>query len=253
MVRLITIPISHYCEKARWALDLARVDYREEPHVQVVHAFHARRLAGNRTVPVLVTPERILGESDEIVRWADARMPEESRLFPDERLAREEVESLCARFDSELGPKGRRLIYVHMFDEDRDYALRVNDQGVPPWEDWMIRHSWPLAERMLGKLLGITPGVEVEDEASVFRELDFVAERLADGRPYLCGERFTAADLTFAALAGSVVLPTQYGVELPRPSSLSPRTAALVERVREHPAGRHALTMFAEHRQPLAR
>jgi glutathione S-transferase len=28
--RLVTIPISHYCEKARWALGRARIAYREE-------------------------------------------------------------------------------------------------------------------------------------------------------------------------------------------------------------------------------
>ena len=30
---LITIPISHYCEKARWALDRAGVAYRERAHL----------------------------------------------------------------------------------------------------------------------------------------------------------------------------------------------------------------------------
>ena len=39
---------------------------------------------------------------------------------------------------------------------------------------------------------------------------------------YLCGDRFTAADLTFAALAAAVVLPPQYGVALPQPEQLPP-------------------------------
>ena len=30
---LITIPISHFCEKARWALERAGLPYREERHV----------------------------------------------------------------------------------------------------------------------------------------------------------------------------------------------------------------------------
>ncbi|MFM9267952.1 glutathione S-transferase N-terminal domain-containing protein [Tychonema sp. BBK16] len=30
IVRLITIPISHYCEKVRWALDLLKIPYIEE-------------------------------------------------------------------------------------------------------------------------------------------------------------------------------------------------------------------------------
>ena len=39
---------------------------------------------------------------------------------------------------------------------------------------------------------------EVHREGAVF---DSVGERLADGRPYLMGDRFTAADLTFASLS----------------------------------------------------
>ena len=41
--RLITIPISHYCEKARWALDRAGLAYREERHVQGVHQVVSKR------------------------------------------------------------------------------------------------------------------------------------------------------------------------------------------------------------------
>jgi len=68
---------------------------------------------------------------------------------------------------------------------------------------------------VIRRVLDIRPGIEVEDEADVWRELDFVAGLLADGRPYLCGERFSAADLTFAALTAAVIVPPVYGVELP--------------------------------------
>ena len=61
MLRLITIPISHYCEKARWALERADIPYREERHVQLIHRIAARRAGGGQTVPVLVTPEGTLG------------------------------------------------------------------------------------------------------------------------------------------------------------------------------------------------
>ena len=117
------------------------------------------------------------------------------------------------------------------------------------WEDRAIRYGWPLALRFARRRLGIRPGIEAEDEAAVWRELDFVAELLADGRPHLCGERFGAADLTFAALSAAVVVPPVYGVPLPQPDVLPPHTAALVERVREHPAGRYALALFTERRR----
>jgi len=251
VLRLVTIPISHYCEKARWALERVGMPYREERHVQGIHQFAARRAGGGATVPVLVTPDGAIGESQEILAWIDERTPSACRLFPREPDALQEVECLCRRFDEELGPKGRRLMYIHMLAQ-RKLVLRFNNRGVPAWEDWAVRYGWPLVVRFVRRELDIRPGIEVEDEAAVWCEFDYVAELLADGRPHLCGERFGAADLTFAAMSASVVVPPVYGVPLPQPDVLPPPTAALVERAREHPAGRYALALFAAYRrQPV--
>jgi len=247
VLRLITIPISHYCEKARWALERVGIAYHEERHVQGIHQLAARRAGGGVTVPVLVTPERAIGESREILEWVDARTPAEHRLIPAEPEARREVDRLCTRFDEQLGPQARRLMYVHIFAQPK-LALGFNNQGVPAWEDRTLRCGWPVMVRFVERALEIRPGVEIEDELAVWRELDDVAETLADGRPYLCGERFTAADLTFAALSAAVMMPPQYGVPLPRPDQLSAPLRALVERAREHPAGRYALALFADKR-----
>jgi len=112
-----------------------------------------------------------------------------------------------------------------------------------------MRIGWPVITRFAARELGITPGIEREDEEIVWREFDFVGELLEDGRPYLCGERFSAADLTFAALAGPAVVPPEYTVELPQPEALPAEARPLVERARQHPAGRHALEMFKRHRR----
>jgi glutathione S-transferase len=248
VLRLITIPISHYCEKARWALERTRIPYCEERHVQGIHQLVARCAGGGTTVPVLVTPDGAIAESADILAWVDRRTPPERRLFPAEPAARDEVEHLCRRLDQVLGPRGRRLMYVHMLAR-RKLALRFNNQGVPGWEDRALRYGWPLARRYVNHALGIRPGIEIQDEAVVWGELDFVAGLRADGRPYLCGDRFTAADLTFAALAAPLVVPPTYGIALPQPDTLPPAMAALVERAREHPAGRYALMLFTEHRR----
>jgi glutathione S-transferase len=251
VLRLVTIPISHYCEKARWALDRAGIAYREERHVQGIHRIAARRAGGGRTVPVLVTPEGSLGESEAILAWVDERTPPECRLFPADPGARAEVEALSRRLDDRLGPTGRRLMYIHMLPQ-RKLMLRYNNTGVPAWEDRALRLGWPLGLRYARSELDIRPGVEVEDEAAVWREFDHVAQLLADGRPHLCGERFTAADLTFAALSAAVIVPPVYGTPLPQPDVLPPRTAALIERARAHPAGRYALDLFTHDRRPAA-
>jgi glutathione S-transferase len=139
-------------------------------------------------------------------------------------------------------------MYVNMLAHPK-LMVRFNNQGVPRWEDRALRLGWPLAVRFLGRALGIRDGVEVEDEAAVWGEFDYVAELLGNGRKHLCGDRFGAADLTFAALSAAVVVPPVYGVPLPQPDVLPPDIAAFVERVRDHPAGRYALTQFTERRR----
>jgi glutathione S-transferase len=244
VLRLVTIPISHYCEKARWGLERAGIEYREERHVQGIHRLAARRAGGGATVPVLVTPEGPIGESQEILEWVDERTPATRCLFPHDQRLRVEVDRLCRRFDAVLGPRSRRLMYVHML-RDRPLVLRFNNAGVPAWEERTIRYGWPAIQILIRRALEIRPGIEREDEAAIWGEFDFVAEILADGRPYLCGERFTAADLTFAALSAAVVVPTVYGVALPQPAQMLSETAALVGRAREHPAGAYAVSLFA--------
>jgi glutathione S-transferase len=248
---LVTIPISHFCEKARWALERAGLSYAEERHVQGVHMLMARRAGGGSTVPVLIAPEGVFAESEEIVAYADRSLPEELRLFPSDPALRREVEEVSRRLDEGLGPDGRRLMYVNML-RYRQLMLKVNNQGVPTWEGRFLTVFWPIVTRFAKRKLGIGPGSEVEDEIRVWEAFEEVAERLSDGRPYLCGERFTAADLTFAALAAALVVPPEYGVALPQPEILPAPIAQNVRAFRAHPAGDFALRLFRDERHSAA-
>ena len=246
-MRLLTIPISHYCEKARWALDRAGIAYEEERHVQGVHRILARRAAGGTTVPVLITSDRVLTESVDILHYADAHVAPERRLFPLADDERRDVEALCRDLDAGLGPDARRLIYVLMFDAGKQ-TLRFNNQGVPRWEALALTASWPLAKRYVARHLGIDAATRTTDERRVRATFDAIADRLADGRRHLCGERFTAADLTFACLSAAVIAPPRYGVRLPQPDELPRDIGDVIRSFREHPAGIYALEMFRTER-----
>ena len=246
--RLITIPISHYCEKARWALERAGLHYIEERHVQGVHQIVARRAGGGSTVPVLVTPEGVLSESQQILVYADASLPEDRRLFPADRSSRREVEAVSRWLDEGLGPEGRRVMYAHML-ELRPLMLRFNCQGVPRRERLAMTALWPAVVRWGRRELGIGPGTVRRDEGRVWATFEAVAQRMSDGRRHLCGNRFTAADLTFAALSASVLVPPEYGVSLPQPQALPAELATLVRAYRAHPAGEYALRLFREERR----
>jgi glutathione S-transferase len=124
---------------------------------------------------------------------------------------------------------------------------------VPTFEKVMLPVLYPAVYAWIDRHLEITPETADESINEVRAIFDGVAERLSDGRPYLCGERFTAADLTFSALSAPVVMPPGYGVELPPPEALPPAAAEVVHELRAHPAGQHALAMFRnERRHPVA-
>jgi glutathione S-transferase len=240
--RLVTIPISHYCEKARWALDRAGIAYREERHVQIVHRVASRRAGGRGTVPVLVAPEGVFVQSADILAYADRHGAE---LYPD--ALRDEVTALERDFDADLGPEGRRWMYFHMLPR-KDLGVAYNCTGVPAWE----RRAFPV---MLGVMSGyirhlfaIGPETGPQAGAAVQRTFDAVAARLEDGRRYLCGDAFTAADLAFAALAAPAIVPPEYGTPLPQPDELPTEMAEGVRAFRTHPAGAFASRLFREER-----
>ena len=245
---LITIPISHYCEKARWALDRTGVRYREQAHLQLIHRLAARRAGGGRTVPVLVCGERVLADSADIVDEADANAPQGQRLYPEDPGAAAEVRALERYFDTDLGPHGRRWMYNEMRGR-RDLAVAYGCTGVPTWERRALPLAFPVATRMIDRVLDITADTAAQSEAQVRAVFDAVGKRLSDNRPYLCGDRFTAADLTFSALAASVLMPPEYGVPLPQPEELPVAMAAVVREFRAHPAGAYALAMFRDERR----
>lgn len=246
---LVTIPISHYCEKARWALDRAGVEYRESAHLQIFHWVAVRRAGGGKTAPVLVCGDRVFAESSEILDEADALAPPERRLFPADPEAAAEARALEADFDERLGPHGRRWMYDSLRGS-REVAVAYNCSGVPGWQRRAFPFVFPLAMRVIDRYLEISPASVAESLATVHAVFDEVGERLGDGRGFLCGDRFGAADLTFAALAASVLVPPEYGVPLPRPEELPAPMAATIGELREHPAGAFAMRLYREERRP---
>lgn len=242
--RLVTIPISHFCEKARWALDRAGVPYVEQPHLQLLHILAARRAGGGRTVPVLVTPAgAVLAASADILRWTDTLVEPARRLYPEGS----EAAALEAWLDGGLGPDGRLWMYHQTLPVVRElsqWALA----GIPRWERGAYRVGAPLVEPAMRRYLSVDAAAAEAALERVDGVFDDVAARLSDGRRFLLGDRFTAADLAFAALSAALLLPERYGSPLPPPERMPDAMAREVRRLRAHPAGRFAARLYEEER-----
>jgi len=243
---LITIPLSHYCEKARWALDRVALPYREEPHAPLLHRLATKRNDGG-TVPVLVHESRRLIDSTDILVYADTACGGDL-LYPRDAALRREVDELEERFDTQLGPHTRRWAYAQALALGKELrALWSRD--VPRLEASLLPVIAPLVRRLVRTGYRITPESaerSLERVREVFREVD---QRLSDGRQFLAGDRFTAADLTFASLAAPVLLPAECRAVQPTLDSLPSSMQDEILRLRGTGAGQFALRMFARERR----
>jgi glutathione S-transferase len=248
--RLITIPISHYCEKARWALERLEITYIEEPHPPLFHRLATSQNGRGTSVPVLVTEGGTFGDSNDILQYLDQITIVSKRLYPSEPNLRHKVEKLENLFDTQLGPSTRLWFYSYMLDE-RELMLRVFCEGVNHVEQEIFTVVFPSIQAAMRQRLNITAKSTAISHNKIKRIFATVNERLADGRTYLVGDRFSAADLTFASLAAPTVLPTEYGVRLPQLDELPEEMTATIKEFRKTQAGEYALRLFHEERRRL--
>jgi glutathione S-transferase len=242
---LITIPLSHYCEKARWALDRVGLPYREEAHAPLLHRLATRRYRGG-SVPILVHKECSLVDSRAILEFANSQGGDD-RLYPRNGALRQEVLALEEQFDSQLGPHTRRWAYGHLLAHPA--LLRaVWSRGVPRVEAIALSLILPVVRRLVRSAYRVTEQGTRRSLERVRECFGEVEQRLVDGRPYLVAGRFTAADLSFAALAAPVLLPVESGAVQPEWRSLPAAMQAEIAGFRRSVAGQFALRMFAEER-----
>ena len=249
-LRLITIGFSHYCEKARWALDRSELVYREEDHVPLFHWRGSLGAGGGRSVPVLVTPSAVLRESTQIVRFVDEHLPHDRKTIPEDEAQRQEVMQWVDDFDRGLGPAVRRFVYFHVLREREAIVALLGSTG-PAWERKLARVLFPVIRAGIVRGLKISPASAERSRQRIDSTLAAVDARLADGRRFLVGDRFSAADLTLAALASPLIQPAQAGFELPSRSTAVAGVAGAVAAARASLAGQHILRMYAQERPPV--
>ncbi len=237
------IPLSHYSEKARWALDHKRIAH----HRQVLgpdYLIRAWRATGRGTLPILFLEARAIGDSTHIIAALEERYPQ-SPLYPGDATARQHALALEDYFDEQLGPALRAAMVTPLFRHDPDVALRVLTTGMPDKAYQRLRPLVRIFPAYYRWRHGIRDAKLEADRATVSAALERI-EQERQGRPYLVGDAFTVADLTAAALLGALLQPPQiqYPLRVALPPYLQDYRAALLE----HPAAQWALGIYRLHR-----
>jgi glutathione S-transferase len=249
------IPISHYSEKARWALDYKRVPHCRRALPGGFHMVAALALTRGEsfTFPVLVLDGEAIGDSTAIIGALEQRRPDPS-LYPDDPSERRRALDLEDYFDEEAAP-AVRLLGWNAFVGDPDRLGDLVQQFIPP----SVRGTelaTTLTVRFASAFTGLRYGVKSEEAAERARARVHVAlDRLEDeldGNEYLVGDRFSVADLTAAAVFYPLVLPPEAPNLGDPPEPLAGFRAPLTER----PAFKWVERTYARHRRtasPAAR
>ena len=254
MLTLYHLNSSHFCEKARWALDHKKLEYRSRILTPGFHILTSRRVAGTRTVPVLYDDETgtALPESTDILHYLDRIRPDPP-LFPvdaDLASAVVEVEDLI---DEAWGPNSSSAAYCSMVEWPGEMRRRWS-QGLNAGQKILLAAAMPVLVRGMRRIRKLTPEARVEFQAKAFAaldELETILER--NGGRYLVGDTFTAADLTGAALIAPVVQPPgspwaeDPAVEAPA-GFPPPELEQFRSEVAARPIGRWARRIWQEHR-----
>ncbi|MGK7922011.1 MAG: glutathione S-transferase [Trichodesmium sp.] len=245
--RLITIPISHYCEKARWTLDRLKISYIEESHVPIFHRFATIKYDG-KTVPILVTETHgNFVDSTDILHYLSGIVPEEQKLYPNIPELREEVEKLEELFDKKLGPAVRTWCYFYLIKNRQ--AMRIGFCKNTPWfEKIGFTLFFPFMSKFLQKRMQITAENAAKSLTEIKRIFELVSQRLSDSRSYLVGDSFSAADLTFAALSAPLLMPPEHFIKPQLISQLPGEMAEVIQDLQATPAGKYGLRLYREKR-----
>jgi glutathione S-transferase len=200
--KLVTLDVSPWSERARWALDHHGLKYDEVPHLPILRERRLRRLVGRgkprATVPVLVAGAEVISESWDIALYAD-REGRGSKLIPPEHQAA--IRAWCALSD-EAASAGRALVVAATLASGP--ALDEHAPFVPPW----LRPALRPIGRAVTRAFARKYALRLEDSDMHTRAVRAALERLRSGlaasSPYLVGS-FSYADIAIATLIQGIM------------------------------------------------
>lgn len=255
MLTLYHLAVSHYSEKARWALDLKGLDYRSRLLTPALHVLSSRWIGGQGTVPVLYDSETgaTLGDSTDILHYLE-RMQPAPALFPDDADDAARVSELEAFFDEHCARHVSGVLYHYVLDHPRVLAAAWG-YGLPIHRRLLVRAMLPAVGPAMRRARGIDADSASEHRRLALQAMDRLDASLRDeDTGYLIGDRFTAADLAAAAVLAPAVRPpgSAWDARLrPTPASPGfppPSMIAFLAEVAAHPASAWVREMWVRHR-----
>ena len=234
---------SHFCEKARWALDFKNIPHTRR-NLGGSYLVRAWWRTGRANLPILVTGQGAVGGSSAIIAETE-RIAPSSALYPQEPAERERAFGLESYCDAQLGHQVRTAGLLSPLLHDPAFVARFAAMGLRRGAQRTFVAGAPLFARFYRWRHGIPASGEAAARANVAQVLDHLWSELG-GRDYLVGGTFSVADLTASALLGSLLGAPEVPYSMPEP--LPPSIVQYRKELLLHPASQWVLEMYRRHR-----
>jgi glutathione S-transferase len=238
---LYEFPHSHFCEKARWALDFKGLAFKRVALFPPWHVLTTRRYGKYSSVPLLLDGEKAVQGSGKIITYLDD-------VYPDFLLTKgdkAESDRLEKYFDNEIGVHLRAFFYYYCL-KHKNFVQFAFMQNSPSWQKVVFNLQYPVLAQMIKKSYCPTEDSAHLAGKSLLTALEHVWEKL-NGRPYLLPEGFSRLDLTICSLLSFVARPAELPIAWPD----FPDDAFLIDwyqRLQAHPLIPWVLGIYKNHR-----
>jgi glutathione S-transferase len=242
------IDVSHFSEKARWALAWKGVEHRRRSPVPGAHMPIALWLThgAHYTFPVLSIDGQRIGDSTAIIAALEERFPEPP-LYPADLPQRSQALALVEFFDEDLGPQIRQLAWYEFGNDPESFAKLMEQTAPGPLAKFGgAAAAYARAYTTLRFRAGNAEEAE-RGRAKVLAALDRLEAELGDGE-YLVGDEFSVADLTAASLFYPLAQPDEGPLNADSPSAKG--FEAFRKQVGERRGIAWVREMFHRHRKP---
>ncbi|GAA6137928.1 hypothetical protein NBRC116583_16750 [Arenicella sp. 4NH20-0111] len=204
---LYIFTISHYCEKARWALTHLGIDAEVRilapgTHLQVAQGLGLKR----GSVPFLQDGDRVIQGSDEIISWAEKQAKGEQSLGSHNQ----DVLAIEKRLDDKLGVHIRRWFYSEAIIECPHTVKPIFMEGLSIWEKVKLTIKWPVICKLMIKRMDLGYQQGLESLAIVEEEITWLESLIDHEDSFLVGDSLTRADIAAASLLAPLVGPMEY-------------------------------------------
>ncbi|WP_373079539.1 glutathione S-transferase family protein [Zhongshania sp.] len=244
MPKLLIFPHSHFCEKARWALDYKGISYDPVAVMPGLHLKTIRKIAPGTSVPVLVYEDGLVIQgSSEIIDQIDSIYPNR-QLSPVTVEGRQACTDIETEMDEKLGVNIRRILYSTLLDYPA-FIRQCFTHSMPVYKKLAYGMIASKLNKRIYDVYVISPAKVTEAKKAFDVAMDQMAKRIEQS-PYLVGEQFSRADLSVAAMLSLLTQPAEH--PFPWGDIPDAKAQAFCDHYREHPVSLWVNKMYQQYR-----